>query len=121
MTVEKEASVAASPSFVQRYFWVVPWAVLSWAGSTDSIDLSDQRAAALALTLGLVVGAVWQLVYRRDLVDRLAALMLVTLVWVVVLWLPAGEDNPTAGAAAFACFGVVVGLAMVERYLRPRP
>lgn len=70
---------------------------------------------------GLVCGAAWQLLYRRDLVDRLtyfAAFFVVSMALLAVL--PDGQVSDATVGTTIALTGVLAGLVYTEQWLRDR-
>ena len=70
---------------------------------------------------GLLCGAAWQLLYRRDLVDRLtyfSAFFVVGIALPAVL--PGGNMTSEPAGSVFALCGVLTGLVYTEQWLRGR-
>ena len=83
-------------------------------------SLSAPREALVTLVLGLVVGAAWQLVYRRDLVERLfPATVLLGVLLVLGLGLPGGQIT-VERSSSMTAVGLVMGLVLAETWLRSR-
>jgi hypothetical protein len=99
-------------SALQAAFWLLPFGVLSGAG--------DDGPATLAV--GLALGVAWQLVYRRDLVDRLTVVAVFLTVGAATAFLMrAVAGNVTVdlshAGGALAC---LAGLVLTEQALRAR-
>jgi hypothetical protein len=103
-------------SLLQRLFWLVPTiAVFSSPNLTTSVAAASCTASALA----------WQLVYRRDLADRLtrlAALIIpVTLVMVGLdVFGDIGSWSTGDADAMGGLLWVILTLVLVEQLLRLR-
>jgi peptidoglycan/LPS O-acetylase OafA/YrhL len=101
------------------WFFVVILAVASinWAGSeTVEVPLGDGIWARLIPLAGAVMGAIWQLVDRRDLTKRLTV--------AAVLFVVAGLLQAVTGdvftevPGVFTGIGLVAGLVLAEQWLR---
>ena len=100
----------------KRWAWLIPWfsgAIASLVGNATGADRVS------AFIIGLAAGAVWQLLYRRDLTSRLTLMAVVVTVGLIVT-LAAGqefvwEDMNTAGLHAI---GILLGLIYTEHYQR---
>ena len=96
--------------FVASAFWLVPAMVV---GSADDLSLS------VVLVSGLAVGGSWQVVHRRDLVQRFGGLSLLLAVVAVVAALTPGDLGFDVRGAA-AGLQVVTGIVAAEYLLRLR-
>ena len=102
----------------RQWAWLVPWfsgGVASLVGSSTGADRVS------SLLVGLAAGAVWQLLFRRDLVSRLTFMAVVVTVGVLATLAAREEfvwqDMDTAGLYAI---GVLLGLIYTEHYQRWR-
>ena len=103
----------------RQWFFVVILALASinWAGSESvEVPLGDGVWARLMPLAGAVLGAIWQLVDRRDLTKRLTV--------AAVLFIIAGllqaltGDVFTEMPGLFTGIGLVAGLVLTEQWLR---
>lgn len=115
-------AVASKERWQRRPTFVLPWLVYV---ATDALlhpqyqRVGNDRAQFLvAILVGVATGALWQLLGRRDLADRL--------VWPSVLIVGGGivtlvstSDGYSVTMALF-CFGLVGGLVACEQALRVR-
>lgn len=88
-----------------------------------SIVVSEMADAADAgrtpsLVVGLAAGVAWQLLYRRDLVSRLAVPAVLSVVVLVLSVLPGVKAEGGDGPALTYLLCVVVGLVLAELRLR---
>lgn len=96
--------------FVASVFWLVPWAVV---GAADELSL------AAVLVSGLAAGGTWQLIRRRDLVERFGVLsLLLAVLTVVAAVAPSHLGFDARGAVAG--LQVAVGMVAAEYLLRLR-
>lgn len=102
----------------RQWAWLVPWfsgGIASLIGSATNADRASH------FLTGLAAGAVWQLLFRRDLTARLT-FMAVLLTVAVLATLAAREefvweDMDTGGLLAI---GILLGLIYAEQYQRWR-
>lgn len=102
----------------RQWAWLVPW----FSGAVASViaGATDAERVSFFLT-GSVAGAVWQLLYRRDLASRLLFMAVLVSVGVIAnlaarqefVW----EDMDTVGLLAI---GILVGLVYTEHFQRWR-
>jgi ABC-type nitrate/sulfonate/bicarbonate transport system permease component len=101
---------------------MLPCFGLGFGAAGQELLRADRAPFAVA---GLVLGAAWQLLYRRDLVDRLIVPTVVMCV-VVGLRLVSGEellvDDEAVSPESVLLYvgGVLAGLILAEAYLRRR-
>jgi hypothetical protein len=96
--------------FVASAFWLVPWAVVSAA---------DELSLSAVLVSGLAAGGAWQVVRRRDLVERFGVLSLLLAVLTVAAAVAPGDLGFDARGAV-AGLQVAVGTVAAEYLLRLR-
>ncbi|MCX6398612.1 MAG: hypothetical protein NTX33_01610 [Propionibacteriales bacterium] len=100
---------------------MVPFLGAGLVGTTDTLGWSIQVQQGVAYALGLGAGAVWQLLYRRDLVDRSWP---VAIAWALISGMSIveeGEIGIDASTTTLVYFGcVILGLVLCERFLRWR-
>jgi len=104
-----------------RVYWVAPLAAVVAAGWSDTGgDISGSRLLGLVLT-GSILGSTWQLVGRRDVVDRLAAAACSFLALGLVAGLM-GLTSRYEVRSGFLVMGgaIVSGLVVAEIALRVR-
>ena len=101
----------SSLTFLQRAWWIVPALVVT------ASDRWEPRTVVLA---SLAAGLVWQVLYRRDLADRLAFLAFVSLVPVAVLLLEPRDAGRFEAPLTLGVTMLVVGLVLAEHVLRVR-
>lgn len=89
-----------------------------WLGAGDEISTGDGWASRLLPVLGLAVGFLWQLVYRRDLADRLL-LPALSVVLGTVLGSLFGQTFITVSGVLLGG-GLLSGLVLTEHWLRRR-
>lgn len=87
----------------------------------------DQSSIWLAVCLSIAgfAGAVWQLLYRRDLADRLLwlswLLVLSAILWGTLPLIPGVDEPSTKDLASLLAFpGLIAGLVLTEQWLRTR-
>jgi hypothetical protein len=103
-----------------------PWAfvlplVALGVGRSAGDEVTQRGDLLVVVVAGLVCGVAWQLLYRRDLVDRLtyfAAFFVVSMGLVVVL--PDAYIGSAAVGTTVAVGGVLTGLVYTEQWLRGR-
>lgn len=103
-----------------------PWAfvlplVALGVGRSTGDDVTQRGDLLVVVVAGLVCGVAWQLLYRRDLVDRLtyfAAFFVVSTGLMVVL--PDAQFGSAAVGTTVALGGVLAGLVYTEQWLRGR-
>lgn len=100
----------------QRNAWLIPMAASAVANLVAPLIGSPRALWGLA---GVVGGVLWQLIYRRDLVERLTFPVAVLTVSGVMALIP-GATFDTTGDGAVLGVGVLVGLVWTEHYLRWR-
>lgn len=102
----------------KQWAWLVPW----FSGGIASLIGDATNADRLSYFLtGLAAGAVWQLLFRRDLTARLTLMALLVTIGVLAtlaarqefVW----EDMDTGGLLAI---GILLGLIYTEQYQRWR-
>ena len=102
----------------KQWAWLVPWFSGGAASLIGSVTNADRWSHFL---IGLAAGAVWQLLFRRDLTARLTLMALIVTVGVLAtlaarqdfVW----EDMDTGGLLAI---GILLGLIYTEQYQRWR-
>lgn len=120
MTTSRQAPTAA-PTRERRWAWQLPALTLLAAASFDT----DADGPALRVVLGvwllagLGVGATWQLLYRRDLVDRFRPLALLY-VALMVTGLVVGSVSSDRGQLFLdvAAASIAAGAVLAESRLR---
>jgi hypothetical protein len=102
--------------------WLLPAFGLGFGTAGHELFGAGRVPFAVA---GLVLGAAWQLLYRRDVVDRLTvptvlACLAVGFVLASGEVLVVGDESaPTEGVLLYGG-GVLAGLVLAEQYLRRR-
>ena len=102
--------------------WMLPAFGLGFG--TAGHELFDAGRVPFAVA-GLVLGAAWQLLHRRDVVDRLTvptvlACSAVGLVLATRQELVLGDEAASAEAVLLYAGGVLAGVVLAEQYLRRR-
>lgn len=101
--------------------WLLPFLAIGMGDQLVLPNLASGRTLAAAWLAGGVAGTAWQLLYRRDLVDRLTYFAAAIVVWIVLgavtdahlsLWGSVGSE--------FAALGVLVALIYTEQWHRWR-
>lgn len=96
-------------------------------GMGNSIDTTS-HGVTLRLVVGswfvfcLVIGATWQLLYRRDLADRLLLLTVVFVLWMAITLL-LGSFDVDQHASVFSALtlpSILAGVILTEHRLRNR-
>lgn len=103
------------------WFFVVVLAIgsINWGGSENvEVPLGDGAWARLMPLAGVALGALWQLLDRRDLTQRLTAPAV--FVAIAALVQVATGDVSLVVLQAGAGFGLVAGLVLAEQGLRRR-
>ncbi|MCG8150449.1 hypothetical protein GUY44_08160 [Pimelobacter simplex] len=100
----------------QRNAYLIPLAAGLVASLVAPMTGSPRAVWGLA---GVVGGVLWQLAYRRDLVDRLTFPVALLTVSGVLALVP-DVTFETADGGALLWVGVLVGLVWTEHYLRRR-
>ncbi|KAA1423174.1 hypothetical protein [Nocardioides antri] len=103
-----------------------PWAFIMplgalGVGRAAGDEVTQPGDLLVVVVVGLVCGVAWQLLYRRDLVDRLtyfAAFFVVSMGLMVVL--PEAEIGSAPLGSTVALCGVLAGLIYTEQWLRSR-
>lgn len=101
--------------------FVVPLVALLWAGQVGEDErATGARLLAVAVVCG-AAGVAWQLLHRRDLVDRLthfaAAFTVAAVFFFAVVWDSPVSSSIGSGVGAGA---VLTGLVHTEQWLRAR-
>ncbi|HLN79061.1 MAG TPA: hypothetical protein VK204_18605 [Nocardioidaceae bacterium] len=102
----------------KQWAWLVPWFSGEVASLVGNATGADRVSAVI---IGLAAGAVWQLLFRRDLTSRLTFMAVVVTVGLIAtlatrqdfVW----EDMNRAGLHAI---GILLGLIYTEHYQRWR-
>ncbi|WGY02349.1 hypothetical protein QI633_00995 [Nocardioides sp. QY071] len=102
------------------WVWMLPTFGLGFGSAGQVLFGADRLPFALA---GLVLGAVWQLLVRRDLVARLTVPAVFACIGVGVVLLSREElvtDEPAYSIEGLVLYlgGVLAGLVLTEQYLR---
>ena len=103
-----------------RFFWLLPFAAMSW-----SADLADRHemqghAALAALGSGLLAGVLWQVLDRRDPTDRLKFFAVAVCMGTVFLALvPTGFLSSNDGSV-HAMIGAMAAVVLTEQAQRYR-
>ena len=102
--------------------FVLPLVALLWAGQ---VGHHEQATGASLLAVAVVCGAAgvaWQLLHRRDLVDRLTHFAAAFTVIAIFLFGPAAWDSHVSSAigGGVGLGGVLTGLVYTEQWLRSR-
>ena len=99
---------------------MLPTLVVAWGGGFGERHAMEGSAALLVLVAGLTAGALWQVLDRRDIADRLSFLAAGVCVSAGFLALtPSGYLMANAGPA-HALAGVVAGAVLMEQFIRVR-
>lgn len=102
----------------KKWAWLVPW--FSSAVASTIAGATHAERVSFFLT-GLAAGAVWQLLYRRDLTSRLTFIAVLVTVGVIAKLAArrefAWEEMDTVGLLAI---GILLGLVYTEHYQRWR-
>lgn len=115
------SGVNGSPSsFVRRKAFVIPLVAWLWAGAFASVRATGGELA-IVVTVCFVSGAVWQLLHRRDLADRLTHFSSAFLV-MCVFFLPMAWSTEASSSlgTGFGLLAVFAGLVYAEQFLRWR-
>jgi hypothetical protein len=109
----------------QRWAWVVPVAVLVTFGALgpllDDFDLPEAAVASVEFYVGVLAGALWQLVYPRDLFARFRVWAGLIVVAALLGFLPVAQlDRASIWAPPWAPLGVVVGVVVCDAWMRRR-
>ena len=102
----------------KHWAWLVPW----FSGGVPAV-IGGPAAAERAsfFVVGLLAGAVWQLLFRRDLTSRLTVMSVLVGVGVVAtLAAREGFVWDDMDAAGLYAIGILLGLIYTENYLRWR-
>jgi hypothetical protein len=106
----------------KRRLWAFVMPLLAFGvGRASGNEVPPPGEVLVVAGVGLVCGAAWQLLYRRDLVDRLtyfAAFFVVSMGLVAVL--PDTHVRSGSVGATIALCGVLAGLVYTEQWLRGR-
>lgn len=103
----------------EAFFVLVLFLVsVRWLGAGDEISTGEGWGPRLLPVLGSVVGSLWQLVYRRDLADRLL-LPALSVVLGTVLGALFGQTYITVSGVLLGG-GLLSGLVLTEHWLRRR-
>lgn len=97
----------------QDWAWVVP----ALGGSLVSPDIGPTIVSEVSVLVGVVAGAAWQVLCRRDLVDRLQWLCGLVVLAVLVGALSIGDPPRLVDGYPI---GVVAGLVLAEAAWRLR-
>lgn len=103
-----------------------PWAfvmplIALGVGRSAGDDVTQRGDLLVVVVAGLLCGAAWQVLYRRDIVDRLtyfAAFYVVSMALVAVL--PDADIGSAPVGTTVALGGVLAGLVYTEQWLRGR-
>lgn len=121
MTI-REAESRRETGKHQRHAWLVPSAAVSTAGTfgPDLIHVGWHPALVIALGfyLGVLGGVGWQILNRRDFVDRFVGFAL--LLFVVMLLPLFGSPSAETSGAELSFPGVIVGVVLAEAWMRQR-
>lgn len=100
----------------QRWAWLIPVLVcaVDWRA-----NLPFHVALSIGFFAGLAAGAVWQRLYRRDLVERFWGLCVLAVILMALAMLP-GWGASTSSDFDADWLGVFVGLVLTEGWLRSR-
>lgn len=107
---------------VRRRFgaaFLLPLAALGWVGGGE--DTTGGHLFVVAVVCG-IAGAAWQLLHRRDLVDRLTHFASAFTVVAVFVFAIAAWGSPTTSfrGAGVGLGGILTGLVYAEQWLRSR-
>ena len=102
--------------------WLLPTWGLGFGTAGQELLGAGRVPFAVA---GLVIGAGWQFLYRRDVVDRLLLPVLAACLGVGFVLasgndLVLGEESASAEGVLLYAGGVLAGLVLSEQYLRRR-
>jgi hypothetical protein len=104
----------------QGWAWLLPVWGMGFARGVQALTDVDRVSFAV---VGLVVGAAWQLLYRRDLAERLtfpavAVCLAVGATLVSGEAIVIGDEALPAQSVLLYAGGVLVALVLTERWLR---
>lgn len=114
------------PSEPQKWAWVLGASGLGIGGTLGEHWDESSLWAVGAMAVAMVAAAGWQVLYRRDIADRLQFLawaMLLAVVLVGLLTPLSGFDDApdqTDVGKTFALAGLIAGLVLTEQWLRSR-
>lgn len=100
-----------------RWNWYVVVAVFFVLGPKEMVPVPEELWVRVALPLGLVLGALWQVLSRRDLADRLTLLSVLTVGSATLSLVPGLRVSLVQ---LLSSMGVIAGLVLTERFLRQR-
>ena len=109
----------------QRWAWVAPAAVLlvfsALSPLLDDLALPAAAVAGVEFYVGVLAGAVWQLVYPRDFFARFRVWAGLFVIAGLLSFLPGAHlDNASIWAPPWAPRGVVVGVSVADGWIRRR-
>ncbi|WP_459981104.1 hypothetical protein [Nocardioides sp. AN3] len=103
-----------------RRAWIIPLAAMSVAGAAATAlrdaGVSPPQVMSVCFFVGAMGGAGWQVLNRRDFVDRFFGWSLMLAVVMLLIALPGVESSAGGGAGALP--GVVVGVVLTEGWMR---
>lgn len=105
-----------------RGAFLIPAAALAASSSVVSdAALSTGVRLLVVSAIGFAAGTVWQLIYRRDLVDRLTYFASAFIVWAVFLCGLSGHDQWQPSPGMGVCMAAILaGCVYCERWHRWR-
>lgn len=101
--------------------WLLPWAALGFGEELVATNMASARWLSVAFMCGAVAGVLWQVLYRRDLVDRLtffAGLILALVAFGAIGGARVSMQN--SAGETFAGLGILAALVFTERWQRAR-
>jgi glucose uptake protein GlcU len=100
--------------------WLLPAVAFLFGGVWAENHTMEGWAAFVVLAVGLIAGALWQLLHRRDLTDRFTPFAVFVLFGAGFLAIaPSGYLLANSGPG-HALAGVIAGAVLTERWLRTR-
>jgi hypothetical protein len=99
--------------------WLLPWAALGLGEEVVAANMASARWLSVAFLCGALAGVLWQVLYRRDLVDRLtffAGLILILVAFGAIGGARVSMQN--SAGETFAGLGILAALVFTERSQR---
>lgn len=119
-TLRRRSPTVAPARRRARGAWLLPFFAWGWSGAGDPAEPTGARLLAVVAVCASA-GALWQLLHRRDLVDRLTHFSCAfTLITVTVFALTWGDPVSSSMQAGVGLCAVLTGLVFAEQWLRSR-